>query len=360
MMKKIISLIILLTFLIGFASAIPEIPHQFYGVVKVDGEPADNNIIVATIGGKNYSAITKSGFYGIAPDVFFVEDPDGENAGKEIIFYVGGKKANTYIFKNNELTRLDFSSLSTTCGDSYCLGKESCSFCSSDCGICKTPPEIFIDSPINKAYNTTKVGVNFYSDQNILIWMYSLNSGESQKFSPNVTMTLNEGNYELRIIAINEAYQINSKTVSFSIDIPSNYCGDGTCSNGESCSTCAGDCGGCSSGEGGGSSGGGGGSGGSSGGSSPKTTANSSSTSGKNSTSSFSSELGNINEEGENFNQENNTNKKFFPSITGAVISFGENLGAFKSILIVLAIVGIPILIFVVVKSKRKKISDYL
>ena len=358
-MKKIISLIILLTFLIGFASAIPGIPHQFYGNVKVNGVQADNNIIVATIGGKSYSTITKNGLYGFSPDVFFVEDPDGQNAGKEISFYIGGKKADSYIFKNNELTKLDFS-LSTTCGDFYCLGKETCSDCSKDCGVCKTPPEIFIESPKDKIYNTTKINVNVYSDQNILIWMYSLNSKESQIFIPNITMTLNDGNYELRIIGINEAYQINSKTISFSVDIPYDYCGDGICNNGESCSTCPSDCGSCSvatSSDGGGGGGGGGGS-------SPKANTNSSLASGtnKSSTNSLSTVVGseNINEE-KNSNEESQTNKKFFPSITGAVISFGESLGDFKLLIGIVVIAGVVILSFIVVKKrrKRKSVSDY-
>jgi len=353
---KIIILFILLISLISFISAIPGIPHQFYGNVMVNGMQADNNIIVAVIGGKNYSTITKEGLYGIAPDAFFVEDPNGQNAEKEINFYIGRKKAGTYTFKNNELTKLNFS-LSTKCGDSYCLGEETCLSCFTDCGTCKTPPEIFIESPKNKIYNTFKIDVDVYSDQNILIWMYSLNSEVSQIFNPNITMTLNDGDYELRIIAINEAYQINSKTISFSVDIPYNYCGDGTCNNGESCSICPDDCGACPTppSSGGGSSGGGGGGGG--GGGSPiKTNTSSTNKTNTTSTNSFSSGIESINEK-----EENETDKNFFSGITGAVISFGENLGNFKQLIVIMFIAGIPILLFILIKNrrKRKNISDY-
>ena len=52
-MRKDIFLFILLIVSIGFISAIPGIPHQFYGSVEVNGQPALDNIISASINNKN-------------------------------------------------------------------------------------------------------------------------------------------------------------------------------------------------------------------------------------------------------------------------------------------------------------------
>ena len=116
--------------------------------------------------------------------------------------------------------------------------------------MCEGDSNIIIFSPENKIYNTSKINLNVYSNQEILIWMYSINSETPKVFIPNITLTLNDGNYELEIIGINSAYQTNSKKISFSVDVPYDYCGDSICSssNGETCSTCSEDCGKCSRG----------------------------------------------------------------------------------------------------------------
>jgi hypothetical protein len=162
----------------GLVLAVPGIPHQFYGDVIVNDQPVpDNTVIVAEVGGDEYITVTKDGRYGYAPNIFYVEDPDGDrmNKGELIEFYMGGMLVNSYNFENNGYTNLDFS-VTTTCGDSYCLGDETCSSCSADCGVCTGPPIITIHSPINKIYDTLKVGLVVSSDQEIIAWMYALNS----------------------------------------------------------------------------------------------------------------------------------------------------------------------------------------
>ncbi|MFH1503606.1 MAG: hypothetical protein ABIE36_03030 [Candidatus Diapherotrites archaeon] len=354
MEKKSLFIFVFLIISIGFISAIPGIPHQFYGNVGVNGQPSDD-ILVAKINGKEYSTIINNGFYGVKPNTFFVEDPNGDNLGKTINFFVGGKPAGTYVFENNKLTKLDFS-LTTTCGDGYCLGDETCSSCEIDCEICTEPPEIFITSPENKVYDNPKIDLNVYSDQNILIWMYSINSQTPQVFIPNITMTLNDGNYELRITGINTAYQTNSKIISFIVGIPYDYCGDGICNNGETCSICPNDCGVCSTTITETSSGGGGGSSIKK----PNVTTNVTTLS-INENATIQTDEININQGNTNEQNGDNENKNFFSRITGAVISAGKNINIFKLLLGVIVIIFILIFTFVLIKNKRKRhyISDY-
>lgn len=266
-MRKETSVLLFLVLILAslsFISAVPGIPHQFYGSVIVNGEPApDNNIIVAMIDGDSYATVTKDGNYGFSPNIFYVEDPNGDRANKVINFYIGGKPAGSIPFANNGFTKLDFS-LETTCGDNYCLGDETCSNCQVDCGVCMDPPVITIHSPVDKTYNTTKVNLEVSADQNIIVWMYALNSESLVTFTPNIILTAQEGVNNVTVVGINQAFQSGSSVVSFTVELPVEFCGDGTCNAGETCSTCSQDCGTCSSsssssGGGGGSSSGGGG-----------------------------------------------------------------------------------------------------
>lgn len=120
--------------------ALPGIPHQIYGSVSVDSIIApDGTIVQAKIGEDVYSTATSSGKFGYAPNVFFIEDPDGIRAGKNIEIFVNYKKIQDLVFENGVYTNLDINT-NTTCGDSYCLGSETCSSCGADCGACPAPP----------------------------------------------------------------------------------------------------------------------------------------------------------------------------------------------------------------------------
>lgn len=240
----ILALILLTTSLV---SAYPGIPHQFYGDVSVNGQSApDNNVLVASIEGDEYITVTKDGEYGYAPNIFYIKDPNGDRAGKTIDFYLGGKNVGSFTFENNGFTKFDIST-TTNCGDGYCLGDETCSSCSSDCGICTDPPIITIVSPEQDAvYNNVKVNLDVMADQEIIVWMYALNDLDPITFTPSITLTLEERSYELTVIGLSkENYLSGSRTVSFSIELPVASCGDGSCNNGETCSSCPADCGAC-------------------------------------------------------------------------------------------------------------------
>ena len=265
----VLILAVLSLILINSVYAVPGIPHQFYGDVFVNNNPAsDNNLIFAVIGNEEYKTITTEGKYGISPNTFFVQNPLGDNNGKTINFYVGkslklAKPAGSFVFESNKLTKLDFN-LQTTCGDGYCLGDETCSNCEVDCGICTEPPKITIYSPENnKIYTTSKIDLRVSADQEDSFWLYALNSAKPKGFEPNITLTVGNGTHSLQIIAINNG-NIATETVYFTAIVP--ICGDGICEseNGETCSNCPQDCGVCPTS--GGSSGGGGSGGGSGGG----------------------------------------------------------------------------------------------
>jgi len=293
MKQKLFYLFIGITLLLlGFASAAPNIPHQFYGSVTVNGDAAlETNIIVAAVGGDYYTTITTKGFYGNSPNIFYIEDPDGTRVGDTISFYLGGRvikgaydfrgvPVGTATFTANGLTKLNIET-TTTCSDGYCIGDETCSTCSSDCGICTDPPIITIGSPINTVYNTHKIDLTVTSDQNIIMWLYSLNGADPITFTPDIIITgaydeeTGKGDNTLTVIGINDQFQSGTSTVAFTVELPVSFCGDFVCdaSNGETCSTCSIDCGSCGGGGGGGS--GGGSSGGGGGGGSSATSSNS-------------------------------------------------------------------------------------
>ncbi len=114
------------------------------------------------------------------------------------------------------------------------MGDETCSSCSIDCGVCTGPPVITIHSPINKIYEGIKIGLDVSSDQEIVVWMYALNSGEYLTFNPNITLTAKEGSNSITVVGINQAYQTGTSTVSFSVEISDSDDSDDSSSGGSS------------------------------------------------------------------------------------------------------------------------------
>ena len=118
-------------------------PHQYYGEVTVNGNPAlDGLLITAKSGDKVVGAgQTKDGRYGY-DNIFVVSDADGTLSGKTIRFYIQGfDTGQTVVFSTDStaVTNLDLSVSGVDfCGDGVCSSSESCSTCPDDCGPCPT------------------------------------------------------------------------------------------------------------------------------------------------------------------------------------------------------------------------------
>ncbi len=118
----------------------PSIPHQFYGFVTINGAAADNASITAEIGGTEFgNTVSINGNYGIEPgEIFFVHDPNGNNTGKEISFFINDSPANQgpVTFQKGGYTMLNLS-LGTEpfCGDGFCSAGETTDSCPQDCGL---------------------------------------------------------------------------------------------------------------------------------------------------------------------------------------------------------------------------------
>lgn len=154
----------------------PSLPHTFYGKLYLsNGNPVPAGLtLVAKINNTQYGSTTTSdGRY----DYLLVTDPNNQNQGKTIYFYVNDIQATqTYIFKNGEFTELNLTLTapipttittttvpsgpggggpsgpsggttgtgktttttitSATCGNGKCETGETCSNCQKDCGAC--------------------------------------------------------------------------------------------------------------------------------------------------------------------------------------------------------------------------------
>ena len=118
---------ILFTLICAIGVAQLGVPHQFYGEVNFLSGPApDGSLVEAKIGGITVATTTTyNGKYGYAPNLFYIDDPNNDRAGKVIEFYVRGiNTGETAIFQNGMSTRLDLSvNISLTCGDGTEYGK---------------------------------------------------------------------------------------------------------------------------------------------------------------------------------------------------------------------------------------------
>ena len=106
LMTFVISLFLFTT----IVAATPGMPHQFFGEVTINGDPApDGTAIEAKIDGATITSKTSiGGAYGQNPaSIFYVTDQQNNNDGKTITFYVKDKEAGTFTFINGHVDELN-------------------------------------------------------------------------------------------------------------------------------------------------------------------------------------------------------------------------------------------------------------
>ncbi len=110
MNKKFFLIPLIILVFAASVSAVPGIPHRFYGAVDFSNAPAPDNFVVsAKINGAEVaSTATLDGRYGYERELLFVSDPYNNRRGKTVEFFVNGIKANeTAVFQNGGSQRLD-------------------------------------------------------------------------------------------------------------------------------------------------------------------------------------------------------------------------------------------------------------
>ena len=99
-----------------------------------------------------------------------------------------------------------------------------------------TPPTITITNPENKTYYVNTTDVNVSSDEAIIEWSYNLNPDLMQNYSyyatstvftPNMTLSVINGNNVLIVHAKDFAGNINSSTVLFTVTLSGGDDGEG-------------------------------------------------------------------------------------------------------------------------------------
>ncbi len=82
----------------------------------------------------------------------------------------------------------------------------------------KTPPVVNITSPLNMTYTTSEVPLNVTASEAIFNWTYSLNNASNTTFTPNSTITAQEGINHIVVYALDRAGNINHDEIYFTVD----------------------------------------------------------------------------------------------------------------------------------------------
>ncbi len=80
------------------------------------------------------------------------------------------------------------------------------------------PPNITMTSPKNGSTYEFPVAITATADEPIATWQYSLNGAANVTFTPTISLTLVDGDYNITVYATDLAGNVGSRSVSFSMD----------------------------------------------------------------------------------------------------------------------------------------------
>ena len=85
------------------------------------------------------------------------------------------------------------------------------------------PPIINLISPQNTTYSQSTIWLNVTANEPVSEWWYSLNNGQNTTFTPNTTITANQGSNYLIVYANDTVGNMNSTSVYFTVEYPPAY-----------------------------------------------------------------------------------------------------------------------------------------
>src|SRR3989338_2102738 len=137
------AILILTLIFAATAFAIPGVPHQFYGDVRINGATAsDGTTVSAVVNGETTTAGTSGGYFRL-----LVEDRNSVLEGSTVSFYVNGISAGSAVFSNGMSTRMDLSVSTPSTGNSGGSsgggggGSSSSSPAATTTTVAQAPPE---------------------------------------------------------------------------------------------------------------------------------------------------------------------------------------------------------------------------
>ncbi|MCM1986141.1 PGF-pre-PGF domain-containing protein [Methanococcoides seepicolus] len=79
-------------------------------------------------------------------------------------------------------------------------------------------PTVTIELPQNTTYATNTVNLNVSADEGVAIWMYNVNGTGNHTFTPNITISLPDGDHNVTVFANDTVGNVGISMVNFTID----------------------------------------------------------------------------------------------------------------------------------------------
>ena len=232
---NIIAIIILILFVNNYVIAetppMPGLPHSFWGTVKDSNGNfvPDGSIVKAIVDGQNKTTTVVNGTYGYYTP-FRIEDPNNENIGKTIYFYVNDVRADQTAIFNPGTTQLNLTvNLNNQNGNNNPPSSDGNGAGASSSDL--IPPHAEISAPfygfVNKtvSFNATK---SYDIDGEIVSYSWNLGDGSfgSGEIINHTYNRSGEYTVTLKVTDDDNLYSTDEITITITVDSDDDDWGD--------------------------------------------------------------------------------------------------------------------------------------